>query len=120
MIGIQEEHLAFPRESFEQLTEPCQKDCPYKNKAPHCQFMTEYYKYLCTLDFNKMIKEFERIAEDVRKANHFIGDPIIVLLVYEASTNPCGERPCLQQWFKDNGYELKEWNYKNPYGEEIF
>ena len=120
MIGIQEECLAFPKEKFECLTEPCQKNCPYKYKAPNCQFMTEYYKYLKSLDFDRILKEFCRISEDVRKINHYEGEPIIVLLVYEAATNPCGERPCLQHWFKDNGYELKEWNYKNNYGEDIF
>ena len=108
-MGIQEESLVFPREQFEQLDEPCQKDCPYKNKAPHCQFMEAYYNYLSTLDFNKLIGEFKRIAEDVKKINNYEGEPMIVLMVYEASTNICGERPCLQRWFKDNGYELKEW-----------
>ena len=120
MIGIQEESLSFPKEQFEQLDEPCQKDCPYKDKAPNCQFMKAYYNYLSTLDFKHTINEFERIAEDVRKVNNYKGDPIIVLLVYEAATCICAERPCLQHWFKDNGYELKEWNYKNPYGEDIF
>lgn len=108
MIGIQEESLVFPREQFEQLDEPCQKDCPYKNKAPNCQFMETYYKYLKTLDFEKMIKEFDRISKDVQKINHYTEEPEIVLMVYEAPSNPCGERPCLQRWFKDNGYDLKE------------
>ena len=109
MIGIQEESLSFPREQFEQLDEPCQKDCPYKNKAPNCQFMTAYYNYLKTLDFNKIIEEFDRISKDVQKINHYTEEPMIVLMVYEAASCPCAERPVLQRWFKDNGYELKEW-----------
>ena len=36
------------------------------------------------------------------------GEPIIVLLVYEAPTCKCAERPCLQRWFKDNNYILNE------------
>lgn len=109
MIGIQEESLSFPREQFEQLTEPCQKDCPYKDKVPNCQFMTAYYNYLKTLDFKHIISEFERIAEDVQKINNYIGESIIVLMVYEGTECNCAERPVLQKWFKDNGYELKEW-----------
>ena len=49
---------------------------------------------------------------DVRKATHYEGEPIIVLLVYESPKCKCAERPCLQKWFKDNGYELKEWKRK--------
>ena len=109
MIGIQEASLSFPKERFEQLDESCQKDCPYKYKVPNCSFMINYYEYLKTLDFDKMLKEFEHISEDVKKINHFEGDPEIVLLVYEAASCECAERPCLQKWFKDNGYELKEW-----------
>ena len=109
MIGIKEEKLAFPSELFDSLTEQCQKECPYKNKAPNCQFMSAYYDYLKTLNFTSLVADFERVANDVKKINKFEGEPIIVLMVYEAATNPCGERPCLQKWFADNGYELTEW-----------
>lgn len=109
MIGIQEECLSFPREQFEQLEEPCQKNCPYKDKVPNCQFMEAYYKHLSSLDFNQVIKDLERIANDVKKINHYDQEPIIVLMVYEGTDCNCAERPVLQRWFKDNGYELKEW-----------
>ena len=108
IIGIQEESLCLPREKFEELEEPCQKNCPYKDKVPHCQFMETYYNYLKTLDFSKMIKEFDRISKDVQKINHYTEEPIIVLLVYESPSCNCAERPVLQRWFKDNGYDLKK------------
>ena len=110
MIGIKEDSLAFPEASFETLTEQCQKDCPYKEKAPKCQFMNAYYKHLQTLDFSALLVELGRVANDVKKITKFETDPIIVLMVYESPSSPCGERPCLQKWFSDNGYELKEWS----------
>lgn len=108
MIGISDDRLHFPKEQFEQLDEPCQKNCPYIDKAPNCQFMTAYYNHLSSLPFNDIIKEFEETAEEVRKATHYEGEPIIVLLVYESPKCKCAERPCLQKWFADNNYELKE------------
>ena len=108
MIGIQEEALSFPKERFESLEEQCQKDCPYKNKAPNCQFMSEYYNYLKTLDFNSILSNFEKAAKDVKKINEYIDEPIIALLVYEGIDCPCAERPVLKRWFKDNGYDLEE------------
>ena len=70
--------------------------------------MEAYYNYLKTLDFKHIVSEFERIAEDVQKINHYSEEPMIVLMVYEGTDCNCAERPVLQRWFKDNGYELKE------------
>ena len=108
IIGIQEEKFSCS-DFFEELEEKCQKNCPYQDKVPHCQFMDAYYKHLCSLNFNELIKDWERVAEDVRKINHYEGEPIIVLMVYEGTDCNCAERPVLQRWFKDNGYGLKEW-----------
>jgi len=109
MIGICEKKLAFNEEHFEKLTEQCQKDCPYAYKAPNCQFMQAYYRYLCSQDFNSVVKDLEKIAEDVKLKNNFIGEPKVVLMVYEAASRLCGERFGLVKWFKDNGYDLIEW-----------
>ena len=108
MIGIKEDAFS-AGDFYDKLTEQCQKNCPYRIKAPHCQFMEAYYEHLNTFDFSKLLNEFNRIAEDVRKITQFKGEPIIVLLVYEAASCICAERPVLQRWFKDNGYELNEW-----------
>lgn len=110
LIGIKEDSLAFPAENFEKLSEQCQKNCPYLNKVPNCQFMTEYYKYLKLNDFNLLLKEFERIANETKKINNYIGEPIIVLMVYEKESCICSERVVLKRWFSDNGYNLEEWD----------
>ena len=108
MIGISDDRLHFDKSEFEKLDEPCQKNCPYIDRAPNCQFMTNYYNQLSKLSFSEIIEDFKNTAEEVRKVTHFEEEPIIVLLVYEAPTCKCAERPCLQRWFKDNNYELKE------------
>lgn len=120
--GIREETFSCFNEVFDSLQEKCgeAKPCPYLNKVPHCQFMDKYYEYLKQQDFNSLLKELERIAEDVHKINQFEGEPIIVLIVYESSKCTCAERPCIIRWFKDNGYDLQEWSedlFKEESGE---
>ena len=84
----------------------CQKECQFKNINPNCPFLKAYSNYLDTIDFNSLLLEFERTAEEVRKVTHFKGETIIVLLVYEAENNPCSERVPLQNLFKKHGIEL--------------
>ena len=48
--------------------------------------------YCEILDFDKLLSEFERVAEDVRKITHYKGEPKIVLLVHEKPDNLCSER----------------------------
>jgi len=111
MLGIKEESLIFNPEVFESMDEQCQKDCPYRNKIPNCDFMIKYTEQLRKVDFkNYLLPELARVAEDVRKITHYEGEPIIVLMVHEAPTVPCSERPVLQKVFKENGIELKEWS----------
>ena len=64
------------------------------------------------VNFEYLLSEFQRTAKEVRMVTHFIGEPKIVLLVYEAVTNPCSERIVLIDYFKKHGMELKE--YKKP------
>ncbi len=120
MIGICEKRLAFHEDKFEKLSEQCQKNCPYAYKAPNCQFMQAYYNYLTEQDFNLVISDLNKIAEQVRSKNHFEGEPIIVLLVYEAASRLCGERFGLIKWFKDNNYILEEWTPDIDEKESLF
>ena len=86
----------------------CQRDCQYKNEAPKCPFLISYREYLETIDFEKLIAEFERIANEVKKINNYQQESEIILLVYEAVNNPCSERFGLIKLFADHGIELKE------------
>ena len=88
----------------------CQKECQFKAINPNCPFLCAYSNYLNTIDFDSLLSEFERTAEEVRKVTNFKGEAIIVLLVYEAENNPCSERVPLQNLFKTHGIDLKNLN----------
>ena len=87
----------------------CQRDCQYKNENPNCPFLVSYRKYLETIDFESLLIEFERIANEVKKINNYQQEPEIILLVYEAVSNSCSERTSLVKLFADHGIDLKEW-----------
>ena len=87
----------------------CQRDCPHKNEVPNCPFLVNYKEYLETIDFEKLIAEFKRIANEVKKINNCQQEPEIILLVYEAANNPCSERLELIKLFENHGIILKEW-----------
>ena len=109
-VGIKEESLIFDQETFENMNEQCQKDCPYKSKAPNCQFMSKYLEQLRKIDFkNYLIPELNRVANEVKKILNFQEEPEIVLMVHEKPDILCSERPVLKKVFAENGIELKEW-----------
>ena len=105
-MGICEPLLSSAKLSEEVI---CQRDCQHKNENPNCPFLVSYREYLETIDFEKLIVELERIANEVKKINNYQQEPEIVLLVYEAVNNPCSERAGLVKLFADHGIELKEW-----------
>ena len=82
--------------------EMCQKNCPLSSSLP-CGFMTAYLDYLRTLDFNQVLMKLSLMTLRHPRVDS------IALMVYEKPSCKCAERPCLQQWFKENGIELKEW-----------
>ena len=104
ILGIREEQISPLFIRKEDCV--CQKECQFKDINPNCPFLRAYSNYLNTIDFNSLMLEFERTAEEVRKVTHFKGEAIIVLLVYEAENNPCSERVPLQNLFKKHGIEL--------------
>ena len=111
MNGIKEDALIFKKSVYESLDEQCSRDCGFYGKAPHCKFMDIYRKQLSEVDFNGyLLPEFARVAEEVRKATHYEGEPIIVLLVHEKPDKKCSERPCLVEAFKNNGIDLLEFD----------
>ena len=87
----------------------CSKDCQFKKDLPNCPFLTAYRNYLDTVDFNYLMTEFKRIAEDVKKINNYEGEPEIILLVYETPDNPCSERQPLIDYFEKHGIKIEEY-----------
>ena len=78
-----------------------------------CAFLRNYHVQLNQLNFKEIMAEFEKLGNQIRQIEQFPQEPILVLLVYETPENPCSERRIIQQWFKDNGYILEEFNKEN-------
>ena len=91
----------------------CKNDCRGPEKClvtpDECLFLKHYRIQLDRLKIEDIITRFEAIAREVQKDLGFIEEPEIILIVYEAPSNPCSERVVIQQWFKDNGIEIEEW-----------
>lgn len=86
----------------------CSCPCEDKGQGLTCPTMQEYKWLLETyVDKDKLYKAFDHCAKMFK-----IEDPIFVLIVYEAPTNPCSERLGLQQFFncKELEYPIGE-NY---------
>lgn len=75
-----------------------------------CNFLSIYLEQLRKLDFVEIWHKFKNLAKQIKDELKILEKDIdFVLIVYETPKNPCSERRALQQWFKENGYELKEW-----------
>lgn len=88
---------------------PCDQ---HKHRNGECAFLREYRKQLDTINFGDFLKWCEALGNYVQKKEQFEEEPIIVLLVYEAPTNPCSERGPIIDWFAANGMELKQWKHQ--------
>lgn len=78
-----------------------------------CGPAQSYWKQLTSLDFNEIYKRFENLAERIKTYEGFDEEPIMVLIVHEAPDNQCSERWAIKRWFKENGYNLEEFDKEN-------
>lgn len=85
------------------------KECITHNPQ-ECEFLKTYRKQLNLLDFNNIMERLEKLGRAVQSKEDFDEEPIVILIVYEAPTNPCSERRIIQEWFADNGYILEEFH----------
>jgi hypothetical protein len=74
-----------------------------------CAFLRGYADQLNRLDCDDYVHRLENLGSRIKRITSFEGEPVIVLIVYEAPDNPCSERAVLQQWLSTNGYEISEW-----------
>lgn len=71
-----------------------------------CMFLQVYLAQLRQLDFNSIIQRFYNLGERIGN------NPDFALIFHEAPSNPCSERWMVQQWFKENNWEINEWTTK--------
>lgn len=105
VIGIEERAI-----SPAYIGTVCSKECTYKKDLLNCPFLTAYRNYLDTVDINYLLSEFTRVAKEVKKINHYEGEPEIILLVYETPNNPCSERQPLIDYFGKHGIKIEEYS----------
>jgi len=85
------------------------QNCETKDPS-ECDFLKAYRMQLNMLDFEEIMRRFERLGKAVQKRSGFFEEPIPVLIVYETPQNPCSERRVMIDWFASHEYELEEWN----------
>jgi len=73
----------------------------------NCEFLRRYYEQLKNIDFNSLIAKLYKFVDELSMHLN-IDNPKIVLIVYEPPYKTCSERIMLIKWFKENGYELRE------------
>ena len=110
--GIRMIDLMMPLYKWEELVKR-NESCEHCNNwiAGMCPFMQEYAKCIREKnpDFQKFITFCDGYLQFLNQHLNLYLDTII-FIVYEAPSRGCGERPELQQWFEENGMELKEFN----------
>lgn len=72
-------------------------------KPPDCPFLQAYKKQLETLNFTEFYNYMNELSKKYNDAD-------FAFIVFETPTQECSERWTIQQWFKDNGIEIEEWN----------
>lgn len=86
--------------------------CPCdKKEYQTCSFLQQYRNNLENIDFNEMYNDMLELAENYKQTENIEEEIILVLIVYETSSNPCSERKPLQDFFNAHGIECKELEY---------
>ena len=74
-----------------------------------CLFLKRYREQLNKLNaktFMQYMEQSSKYFQDLLKIDHSLD---FVFLFHEAPDNSCSERWPFQAWFRDNGFEVTEW-----------
>ena len=74
-----------------------------------CRFLKAYREQLSRIDTLECVRRLYKLGQKLKSVIQFDGDPVIVLMVHEARTNPCSERGPLQDWLNSYGFKCEEW-----------
>ena len=86
----------------------CEGKCSPKHPTD-CKFLQVYRAQLDKINFEQFISHLQLLSATIKMGEQLNEDVDFAFLVYEKYDNPCSERWPIQQWFKDNGMEIKEW-----------
>ena len=89
----------------------CNGSCSPKHPED-CKFLKEYRKQLDEYGIDHFMESLQKLSDKLN-TNEKLDMYNFALIVFETPNNPCSEREVLQQWFKDNGVEVEEWQKAN-------
>ena len=85
----------------------CNGKCEPKHPED-CAFLKAYKAQLDKLNLIRIQNNLGRLATEIAQ-NEGFKDIDFAFLVYETPTNPCSERVAIQQYFKEHGINIEEW-----------
>lgn len=92
--------------------------CPCTNREPdQCRFIKEYKEGLRRINFEEMLYSIFKLADYIKGLEGFNEEPEIMLIVHEASDNPCSEREGIQELWREHGFDIEEWTNKKVEGD---
>ena len=74
-----------------------------------CSFLGDYSTGLRKINFQDLYNLLQRVASGIQQLEGFSEEPEIMLILHEAPNNPCSERVPIQEYFRNYGIEIKEW-----------
>lgn len=89
----------------------CEGLCAGKCNPKHpedCAFLKTYKTQLDKINWISFSESLGKLAAQIANDEGF-SDVNFAFLVYETPTNPCSERWPIQQWFKEHGMRVEEW-----------
>ena len=83
----------------------CEYLCRGSCNPPHpqdCAFLQTYRKQLDKLNFQEFYTYMQELSQKYNNCD-------FAFIVFEPPTRLCSERGQIQNWFRDNGIDIKEW-----------
>lgn len=94
----------------------CRGDCDPKTPES-CLFLKFYKEQLDELNLTSVQASLGRLAAHISKQEK-LPDIDFAFLFFETPDNPCSERHMVQQWFREHGVEIEEWQPPEKASEE--
>ena len=89
----------------------CNGKCDPKHPQD-CAFLKTYKQQLDKINIPQFQHSLGTLLSKIC-AQEQLESVDFALLVYETPANPCSERIAIQQWGKDHGIEIEEWQLNN-------
>lgn len=83
----------------------CEYLCRGSCEPPHpqdCAFLQTYYMQLNKLNFDEFYSYMQELSAHYNNCD-------FAFIVFEPPSRACSERGPIQQWFKEHGVEIEEW-----------